>query len=214
MSLPTYFDSPVKLTMLRTAAARVIGTPFFANSEAPGRDGGLDCVHTLNWVYRFCGAISHIAIPRQHMDAGAHADRSILIDAFETWPVLHSRFALVWKKSSEFQVPGSEIPSALQPFSPSVLRPGDALCFLAGKVPHHGGILLEHGEFLHCLRGDGVHTMHLDAVLRGWKPLGLVTAVYRPLPLPVGAAVPGSEFGVSSSPAADAAWVGTVNSKP
>jgi len=191
---PTFFDTPEKLAMLRTAARLVLHTPFCANSEAPGSDGGLDCVHTLNWVYRFCGAIGHLVIPRQAMDAGQHTDRSALIEAFETWPALHSRFALVWR-SPAFRVPSSESDSALPPFSPSVLLPGDALCFLAGKVPHHGGIVLEDGEFLHALRDHGVHTMRLDASLRGWQPLGLLAAVYRPLPLEV----PSSAFRVPSS---------------
>ena len=185
MSAPTYFDTPEKLAMLRTAARLVLHTPFCANSEAPGPDGGLDCVHTLNWVYRFCGAIGHLVIPRQAMDAGQHTDRSALIEAFATWPHLRDRFTPVWRAD-----PGSQL-SALG----SQLLPGDALCFLAGKVPHHGGIVLEDGEFLHALRDHGVHTMRLDASLRGWQPLGLLAAVYRPLPQDV----PSSEFRGSSS---------------
>lgn len=196
LRVATYFDRPAKLVALRSAATALIGTPFFANSEAPGPHGGMDCVHTLNWLYRSCGVIGPVIIPRQHMDAGAHTDHSALIDAFETWPALKSRFACVWK-SSGFRVPSSALDSALQPFSPSALLPGDALCFLAGRVPHHGGVVLEDSEFLHTLRGPGVHTMRLDAVLRGWQPLGLLAAVYRPLPL--SSIVPRSEFRVPRS---------------
>ena len=66
----TYFDTPEKLSILRRMAAQLVGTPFFANSEAPGKDGGMDCVHALNWLYRSCGVIDLIQIPRQTMDAG------------------------------------------------------------------------------------------------------------------------------------------------
>ena len=173
---PSYFDTPEKLSILRRMVASLIGTPFFANSEAPGKDGGMDCVHTLNWLYRSCGVLGLIQIPRQAMDAGAHTDRSLLIEAFETWPAVRSRFACVWKRdAAETQNP--------KPETPNFLLPGDALCFIAGKVPHHGGVLLEGGDFLHTLRADGVHTMRLDAVVRGLRILGQLAAVYRPLPL-------------------------------
>lgn len=168
--IPSYFDSPAMLDRLRAAAAALLGTPFFANSEAPGPGGGIDCVHTLNFLYRFCGAIVHLAIPRQDMEHGQHSDRSLLIEAFDTWPELAPRFTCIWRSSDS-------------PLShPFHLQAGDALCFLAGRVPHHGGVLLEHGDFLHTLQRDGCHTMRLDAVFRGWSVLGRLAAVYRPLP--------------------------------
>lgn len=173
--IPTYFDSPERLSKLREATALLVGTPFFPNSEAPGPGGGIDCVRTLNFLYRYCGSIVQIDIPRQKMDHGRHSDRSLLIEAFETWPELKERFACVWKRTTE---PEADALNAVR----DQLLPGDALCFLAGKVPHHGGAMLEGGDFLHTLRRDGVHTMRLDAVLRGWRVLGYLAAVYRPIP--------------------------------
>lgn len=173
---PTYYASPEKLARLRAAAAAVQGTPFFANSEAPGADGGMDCVHLLNWVHRTCGAIGPVEIPRQRMDHGQHSDRSLLIEAFDTWPHLRERFAGVYRREDA----ASEISTA----ELSELLPGDTLCFLEGRVPHHGAVLLEHGEILHTLRSDGVHTMQLGAVVRGWRILGRLVAAYRPLPWP------------------------------
>ncbi len=173
--IPTYFDSPERLEQLGTAVGLLTGTPFFANSEAPGRDGGIDCVHTLNFLYRYCGAIVQVHIPRQAMDHGQHSDRSLLIEAFETWPELRTRFACVWRRTSEAEVDPLIAVRA-------TLLPGDALCFLAGAVPHHGGVMLPFGDVLHALRRDGVHTMRLDAVFRGWRALGYLAAVYRPLP--------------------------------
>ena len=169
----SFFDSSEKLARLRTAAAQLDGTPFFANSEAPGPDGGMDCVHTLNWLYRTCGAIGAMEIPRSAMDAGYHLDSSPLVAAFETWPGLRERFAGIWRRRDAAEVAPV-----------SALLPGDALLFRAGHVPHHAGVLLEHGEFLHTLRRDGVHTLRLDAVMRAVKPLGLLDAVFRPLPCP------------------------------
>lgn len=168
----SYFDSEENLTLLRIAAERLKGTPFYPNSEAPGRDGGIDCVHTLHWLYRACRAVRYIVIPPQTMDHGHHGTRSLLIEAFDTWPELTARFTCIWRR---------EDPTELLPAD--IIRPGDTLCFLAGAVAHHGGVVLEHGEFLHCLQREGVHTMRLNAVFRGWRALGHLAAVYRPLPL-------------------------------
>jgi len=171
-SAPSYYAAPDKLARLRAAAAELRGTPFFPNSEAPGRDGGIDCVRALHYLYRTSVAIAPIAISRQTMDHGQHSDRSLLIEAFESWPELLARFACVWRRAPDAEPKLPELE----------LLPGDALCFIAGKVPHHGGALLEHGDFLHALRRHGVHTMRLDAVFRGWSVLGRLAAVYRPLP--------------------------------
>lgn len=163
--IPTYYDSPERLSALRRAAGQLIGTPFYANSEAPGRDGGIDCVHALNWIHRTCGAIGPLEIPPQTMDHGAHSDHSLLIEAFETWPGLCTRFA--------------RLPDCL----PANLLPGDCLCFRAGKVPHHGGVLVNARDLLHVLKRDGAHLIQLGAVIRGRNLLGYLAAVYRPLPL-------------------------------
>jgi hypothetical protein len=163
--IPTYFNSPEKDAALRAAVASVVGTPFFANSEAPGRDGGMDCVHVLDYVYRTCGVIGKIEIPRQSMDWGQNSEHSLLIEAFETWPELVAHF------------------TKLESYSVSELLPGDALCFTCGKVPHHGGLMLWSKEILHTLKSDGAHTMRIDAVIRGQKILGKLAAVYRPQPL-------------------------------
>lgn len=171
----SFFSDPVRRAALAAAVAQLEGTPFFPNSEAPGRDGGIDCVHTLNWIYRTCEAIGWIEIPRSRMDAGQHADTSKLIEAFETWPQLTARFTCVWRQTT----PDIESRRSL---GEGGLLPGDALCFLAGKVPHHGAIMLEGGEIVHALRGNGVHRMELNAVVRGRHLLGHVAAVYRPLP--------------------------------
>ena len=163
----SFYTSPENAAALRAAVARVIGTPFFANSEAPGHDGGMDCVHVLNWVYRTSGAIGAVTIPRQTMDHGQHSERSLIQEAFETWPELKERFA--------------PLEIAENP-ADTALLPGDALCFLAGKVPHHGGIYLEGGDVLHTLKREGVHKMKLTAVMRGESLVGRLVAAFRPLP--------------------------------
>jgi cell wall-associated NlpC family hydrolase len=164
--IPTYFDSPARLYALEISAQEWLGTPFFANSEAFGRDGGVDCVRLLHAIYSELGVIPRIEIPPQVMDAGQHSGHSLLLEAFETWPVLRERFA---------RVPDCSAANIL---------PGDALCFVAGRVPHHGGLMLGAGLVLHALKPEGVHRMQLTAVIRGRRILGELAAIYRPLPLP------------------------------
>ena len=161
---PTWFDRPAKIAALRALAESLVGTPFFPNSEAPGRDGGMDCVHLINYIDRTLGLFGQIEIPPQIMDHAQHSERSALIEAFETWPALKARFARVTD------------------CSPENILPGDHLCFLFGKAPHHGGLMLDRGEFLQTLRPEGAHLMLLRAAVRGWKILGQLAAVYRPLP--------------------------------
>lgn len=162
--IPTWFDTSPKFFALERAAERWMGTPFFANSEACGRDGGVDCVRLLHAIYSELGVMPRIEIPPQVMDAGQHSAHSLLLEAFETWPVLRERFA---------RVPDCSAANIL---------PGDALCFVAGRVPHHGGLMLGAGEVLHVLKPEGVHRMQLAAVIRGRRILGELAAVYRPLP--------------------------------
>lgn len=169
--IPSYYATPARLLALRSAAGALERTPFFANSEAPGRDGGMDCVRLLHWLYRTTGAIGRIEIPRQRMDHGQHSAHSLLIEAFDTWPELTTRFACVWRQTN---------PEDCAPLAQCL--PGDALCFLAGKAPHHGGVLLEGAEMVHVLAGPGVHMLSLRAVVRGQNALGRLAAVFRPLP--------------------------------
>ena len=161
---PTWFNTETRLASLRWLAGSLDRTPFFANSEAPGLNGGMDCVHLLNYIYRQCGVIPSLWIPRQTMDHGQHSERSLLIEAFETWPALVARF------------------TRLPECSPADILPGDALCFTAGKVPHHGAVALEGGDIFHTLAPYGAHRMQLRAVIRGEKILGKLAAVYRPTP--------------------------------
>lgn len=185
---PTFFDTVERRSLLLSAAHAWRGTPFFANSSAPGRDGGVDCVRLLRAIYVATGVLAELPLPAYRMDHGQHSSRSLLIEAFETWPELTSRFARVWRQTdSDSQLPVlrslGEGGSALSSQLVCQLLPGDTLCFLAGKVPHHGGLMLPGGEFLHTLKRRGVHALRLDAVLRGWRVLGYLAAVYRPLPV-------------------------------
>jgi hypothetical protein len=171
--IPTWFDTPEKVAALRALCASLEGTPFFPNSEAPGRDGGMDCVHGLHYVAHTLGVIQRIDIPPQDMDWGQNSKHSKLIEAFDTWPELRTRFARVWlaEEGDEITLP------------PCELLPGDHICFRAGHVPHHGGIMDTADWFWHTPGGEaGWRRMQLSAALRGRKVLGYIGAVYRPLP--------------------------------
>jgi cell wall-associated NlpC family hydrolase len=164
--VPTWFDTAERRSLLMQVARLWDGTPFFANSCAPGRDGGVDCVNLLNAIYSTCGCIPRQRIPRHAMDASHHDRvRSPLIEAFETWPDLAERFG------------------RLTDLSPDALLPGDALCFRNGHVPYHGAVMLIAGEILHVINTPvGVHRMQLRATIRGHKILGRLEAVFRPHP--------------------------------
>lgn len=162
---PSWFDTPAKLAALDALARELEGTPFFANSEAPGRDGGMDCVHLLNYIFRTLGVIGPLEIPVQVMDHGQHSGHSLLLEAFETWPELRRAFA---------RVPDCSTANIL---------PGDVLCFIAGKVPHHGAVMISPTEFLHTVKPAGAHRFQLGAAFRGQRILGHLAAIYRPLPV-------------------------------
>lgn len=163
-AIPSWFDPPERRAALRAEALRWEGTPFFANSEACGRDGGADCGRLVHGVLCALGAIPPLALPRVPMDAGQHAVRSVLIEALETLEPLRRRF------------------QRLPDCSPANLAAGDVLCFTAGRVPHHAGLMLTGAEFLHTLPSVGAHRLHVRSVVLGWKIFGQLAAVYRPRP--------------------------------
>lgn len=164
LALPSWFDPPERLAALEAEARRWEGTPFFPNSEACGRDGGADCVHLVHGVLCAVGAIPRLTLPIVAMDAGQHAARSLLIDFLETDPVCRERFA------------------RLPDCSPANILPGDVLCFTAGRVPHHAGLMRTGREFLHTLKDVGAHRMHLRSAVLGWHIFGQIAAVFRVRP--------------------------------
>src|SRR5690606_24961040 len=139
---------------------RWIDTPFFANSRACGRDGGVDCVNLAAAIDERLGILhERLEWPRQLMDWGDHGDRSVLLEAFETWPVLRNRFA---------RVVGAPLPA-------------DHLIFRGGRVPHHLAIMLGKDHFLQALKPDGVSRWELLSIVLGRAVLGELVAIYRPL---------------------------------
>ena len=175
LATPSWFDDPAAVAALRATAAALVGTPFAENSEVPGPLGGMDCVHLVHYVDRTLGLIPPLTLPAYRVDVGQHVGRSLLLEAFATMPELVARFRRVWRRTDELEgAPLRELRAAL--------RPGDHLFFRHGRLPHHAGLYLGAGEFLHTLRRDGAHLMRLDAVVRGWSILGQLQAVYRPLP--------------------------------
>lgn len=159
---PTWFNTTERMAALKAEAKRWERTPFFPNSEACGTDGGADCVRLLHGIYTALGVMPRILIPKQVMDEGQHSERSRLIEFFDQHPVLCGRFV------------------KLRPSDEPL--PGDTLCFLAGKVPHHGGMMVTSRDFIHTLRPAGAHMLQLGAAVRGWRIIGKLAAIYRPIP--------------------------------
>ena len=126
-----YFSSSVAVGLLTGVAESWIGTPFRANSEDRGRQGGV-CCHLLVWhVLVECG----LQIPRPPLGAASHAR--------------YSRESIMepWLDAS---------PCFIRLAHGAEILPGDVLGFRIGGSIHHLAIALPGGRILHALTGIGV----------------------------------------------------------
>lgn len=153
MTMPTpFFTSADSLRVLSAVAASWIGTPFRANSEDRGRQGGV-CCHLLVWHVL---VESGVQIPRPPFGPSGHA-RFSRVSIMEPWldasPCFH------------------RLPHGAD------LLPGDVLGYRFGGAVHHLGIVLSGGRVLHALHGIGVADTPVDDAtwaarhVATWRPL-------------------------------------------
>ena len=115
----TWFNTPERLSMLRTQASLWIGTPWLPNSCTRGRHGGVSCQMLVSEIYRGCG-FCDVRVPEVPMSQARFSDR----DLFLPWMAARPEFA--------------EVPTAEK-------MPGDLLGFRLGRIVHHMGVLLGTG---------------------------------------------------------------------
>lgn len=148
-----FFASTASLGTLSAVAATWVGTPFRANSEDRGRQGGV-CCHLLVWhVLVECG----MAIQRPPFGPAGHA-RYSRESIMQPWLDASPHFERI-------------------PYGAS---PGDVLGFRLGGAIHHLALVLP-GEagMLHTLNGIGVmNTPVADATWSArhaatWRPVSV-----------------------------------------
>lgn len=156
------FQTPESVTQLEQEAASWIGTPFWPNSAVKGEAGGVSCHNLVAEILFACG------VPRFPVPTGPanwNASRQSIIE-----PIMdeHTEFA-------HLNEPGEPVPM-------EQLRPGDILGFRIGGCLHHLALVLPGEQFVHCLRGAGVHVSRLDdstflfdkagnpRLVRAWRP--------------------------------------------
>jgi len=140
---------------LRDIAGRWIGTPFASNACVPGPQGGVSCQGLAAAIYVELGVLPpDVEIPVGRMTRGRFSRES------EILPWLASR--------REFL----QLPTTAAP------EPGQLLGFKIGHCLNHLGVMVDSGQFIHCLEGPGVMVSSLEDAtwfprLAGrWAPLG------------------------------------------
>lgn len=126
---PGWFWNEARRAALARAVRAWLGTPWAANSDVPGRTGGVSCHLLPRALYRESGALPpEFAVPMGDPNRTRHGGDSMMV----SW--LNSR--------SEFmQVNGIEN-----------AKPGDLMGLRLYRSVDHLAVALEGGWFVHVLR--------------------------------------------------------------
>lgn len=119
-----FFNTPERIQMLDLEAREWIGTPFAAHARI--KHAGADCVGLIAGIYLAVGVLKRYEPGKYALDEGAHGAESKVI----AWLTGHPGFR---------EITNGE------------LTPGDVICFQLERMPHHAGLALEHGDFIHAL---------------------------------------------------------------
>lgn len=150
-----FFHSEDRRRELVAAGASWIGTPFVGFTRRRGV--GVDCVNLAAAVYLECGVAEKFEpFPDYVLDHSQHSDVEQLIAYIERT----GRFRLV-----------------SGPDLPSLVLPGDLLCFNWALSSHHVGLALTPKLFIHTYLN---HCVMESAVLDTHWKRGLAR-IYRPL---------------------------------
>lgn len=154
--IPTWYNTPTRISFLGDAARRWLRTPFRENSAVRGTGGGVACHNLAASLYFETGCMACFDVPRgrvrDFLKTGAGEAIVDYLDAHLT-----GRFAAV----------KDEPP-----------LPGDLIVMREGRTAKHVGVVLAGGYFVHVLRPlGGVLLSRLDDST--YQPL---VAIRRPLP--------------------------------
>lgn len=120
-----FFNNPERIAALAAEAERWRGTPWCANSDAPGPQGGVSCHNLPRAVYIATNALTE-SFPKIVGYPNRHAKQSVIE------PFLDSR------------------PEFIR-VEPSEIRPGDLLGLNIFRCVDHLGVLLNGSDFIHVL---------------------------------------------------------------
>jgi cell wall-associated NlpC family hydrolase len=146
--IASWFNTPERIALLEFKAAKWLGTPWFPNSNTPGK--GVSCQKLVSAIYREVG-FADVPVPETRMSA--RALKESLVEAF-------------MGERPEFERIGLD----------EERLPGDLLGFNSYSVIHHLGIVMAGTLFVHvAFRGCVMYSSLADATygsaLRAiWRP--------------------------------------------
>lgn len=147
-------------TKIASIARSWLGTPFFPHQAIKGV--GCDCVQLARAIYVEAGhAPETVVFPKYSLDGGYHLGRSTVISFLEECGL----FSCSWDHEIDRHAP------------PPTIQPGDLLTFKIGRVPHHVGIAVGGGKFIHAIRDYGV----IECDLRDSTWASRLRSVWRPV---------------------------------
>ena len=154
----SWFDRPERVAALVFEAGKWEGTPWFPNSNTPGRRGGVSCQKLVKEIYGGCGFCAEVEAP--------------------SVPMNHAQFAQDDSQSlvEEFMATRPEFKRLAGP--PWELLAGDLVAVKIRRVNHHLGIVLPGNGFLHVMDRLGTTISRLDdgtwltRVRAVWRPVG------------------------------------------
>ena len=148
-----YFDTPEKIAQLRVAAESWKGTKFMPNASVKGV--GVSCQTLAGGIYN---------------DAGFMPDDFMPPDGKMDWGQSHSnsRFVSFMSTLKQFEL----MPEGTK------YQAGDMVGFKLGGCIQHCGVVLDNmGDFVHCLRPQGVtfwtlkDATYMSRIEKIWRPI-------------------------------------------
>src|SRR4051812_49016251 len=86
-----WFNTPERVAALKAEAWRWVGTPFFANSDTPGPNGGVSCQKLASAIYKAVGCCE-VETPEVQM-SHARFSREGLLEPFMAKQTKFARLA-------------------------------------------------------------------------------------------------------------------------
>lgn len=137
-----------RIAALEAEVRRWLGTPFRADSAAPGAAGGVDCVRLVEELNAGAGPGPRFAFPRKPLDWTAHSKVSLI----EQW------------LDGQAEDPRSrELAQHFRRLADgAAVQAGDIVTFRIHHAAQHMGVALNEREFCHVMWHSAVTVSRLD----------------------------------------------------
>lgn len=142
-----WFSAP-RVASLEAEVQRWLGTPFRADSAAPGAAGGVDCVRLIDELNAGAGPGPRFHFPRKPLDWTAHSKVSLI----ELW----LDGAADDPRSQELARHFRRLQDGEQ------IRPGDLITFRIHHAAQHCGMALGPASFCHVMWHSAVTISSLE----------------------------------------------------